>query len=96
MGGVKLERGMKAVDAHVGDFVVYWGASRTRTEYHGIIAEVVEVNVKNNRIRVKTPVYNDPSKIFFEWQPADTFEPCLKISNSDELDSMFEEILENT
>ncbi len=52
------------------------------------------MNVEYNYIRVKTPVYDNPNETFFEWQPASTFEPCLKISHSDELDSMFEEILE--
>ena len=89
-----IERGMKARDANVGDFVVYWGSSRTRKEYHGIVAEVVDVDVENNRIRVKTPFYNNPKRTFFEWQPADIFEPCLKISDSDELDSMFKELID--
>lgn len=91
-GVMKLERGMKARDARVGDSVVYWGSSRTRKEYHGIVAEVVDVDVEENRIRVKTPVYDNPNRTFFEWQPADIFEPCLKVSHSDELDSMFEEL----
>lgn len=91
-GRMKLERGMKARDAHVGDFVVYWGSSRTRKEYHGIVAEVVDVDVEENRIRVKTPVYNNPNRTFFEWQSANIFEPCLKMSPSDELDLMFEEL----
>lgn len=89
-----IERGMRAEDAHVGDLVVYWGHSHTRKEYHGVVAEVLGISTTDNFIRVRTPRYNDSSKTFTEWQSADIFEPYHRLSNSDELDSMFEEMLE--